>query len=111
MPVVTQASAPVAVWPDAELERPSIAVPEPLRAAPAASPIKFGRLLALLVIYGLIAHVWPAPAGITPAAWRITAVFLTTIAGLMLQPMPGAALVVVGLTGLVIAGGVPVTRA
>jgi divalent anion:Na+ symporter, DASS family len=114
MAPVAPTSIPAAVtWPDIQTELPrSAAVDTPhVAARAAAQAVKPGRLLALAVIYVLIAHVWPAPAGITPAAWRITAVFLTTIAGLMLQPMAGAALVIVGLTGLVVAGGVPVTRA
>jgi DASS family divalent anion:Na+ symporter len=69
------------------------------------------RLLALLVIYLVIGHLLPPPAGVTPAGWRITGVFLATIAGLMLQPIPGAAVVVVGITGLVLAGGLPLKEA
>jgi divalent anion:Na+ symporter, DASS family len=74
-------------------------------------PIRVWRLVALVAIYLVVGHACPPPEGVTPAAWRITAVFLATIAGLMLQPIPGAALVLVGLTALVVAGGVPVTKA
>jgi DASS family divalent anion:Na+ symporter len=110
---VTPTHAPAVIWPgsDAAPRRPPASdlphAPAPL----VAPPVRIGRLLVLLGVYLLLAHVCPAPAGVAPAAWRITAVFLTTIAGLMLQPLPGAALVIVGLTGLVVAGGVPVTRA
>jgi DASS family divalent anion:Na+ symporter len=69
------------------------------------------RLIAVAAIYVLIAHVAPRPAAITPQGWRITAVFLATVSGLMLQPLPGAAIVIVGLTMLVIAGGMPVAGA
>ena len=67
------------------------------------------RLLALVAVYALVI-VLPRPEGVTPAGWRVTALFLSTIAGLMLQPMPGAALVVVSLTMFVVAGGLPVAR-
>src|SRR5262245_6694723 len=109
--LVTPSGAP-AVWPPER--NVDVRPPDAARAAagvearPAVRPL---RLVALVVIYFLIAHVSPAPAEMTPAAWRITALFLTTIAGLMLQPIPGAALVIVGLTSLVVAGGIPVTRA
>jgi divalent anion:Na+ symporter, DASS family len=69
------------------------------------------RLLALAAIYLLVAHVAPRPESVTPAGWRITAVFLATVAGLMLQPLPGAALVIVGLMFLIVAGELPVTAA
>ncbi|MCA1585018.1 MAG: anion permease [Acidobacteria bacterium] len=67
--------------------------------------------LALIGIYILIGHLVPPPDGVSPAQWRTTAVFFATIAGLMLQPLPGAALVLVGLTLMVVVGGVPMPRA
>jgi DASS family divalent anion:Na+ symporter len=88
----------------------------PVDAAARASGTESGawrgraiRLLAIAAIYVGIAHLIPPPAGVTPAGWRITAVFLATVAGLMLQPLPGAALVVIGLTALAIAGSLPMT--
>ncbi len=69
------------------------------------------RFAPLIAIYLLVAHMMPAPEGVSPAGWRITGIFLATIAGLMLQPMPGAAVVIAGLTALVFVGGVPVARA
>lgn len=68
-------------------------------------------LLILVAIYLVIGHVLPPPEGVSPAQWRTTAVFFSTIAGLMLQPLPGAALVLVGLTVMVLVGGVPMARA
>ena len=69
------------------------------------------RLLALAAMYVCIAHVIPPPEGVTPQGWRITGVFLSTVAGLMLQPLPGAAVVVIGLTMFVIVGGLPMASA
>ena len=69
------------------------------------------RLLALVVVYLLVAHVMPRPDGVEPGGWRITGLFLATIAGLMLQPLPGATVVVIGLTLFVIIGGLPLNRA
>ena len=43
------------------------------------------RLLALVAIYVIVAHVLPAPDGIDAQGWRITGIFFATIAGLMLQ--------------------------
>ena len=48
------------------------------------------RLLALVAIYVIVAHVLPAPDGIDAQGWRITGIFFATIAGLMLQPLPGS---------------------
>jgi DASS family divalent anion:Na+ symporter len=69
------------------------------------------RLVALLALYVIVGHLLPAPPGVSPAGQRITAIFLATIAGLMLQPLPGAAVVMLGVTMLVIAGGLPLKDA
>lgn len=53
----------------------------------------------------------PRPEGVDPAGWRVTGVFFATIAGLMLQPMPGAQIVVIGVTMLIVVGGVSVGQA
>lgn len=65
----------------------------------------------LVAIYIMVAHVLPAPPEVTAAGWRTTAVFLATIAGLMLQPIAGAPLVIVGLTVMVLIGDIPLSRA
>lgn len=68
------------------------------------------RLVALAVVFAIVVLLVPRPEGVTPAGWRVTALFLSTIAGLMIQPMPGAALVIVSLTLFVLVGNLPVTR-
>ena len=80
-------------------------------AAPPSSPVRPWRLLALAGIYVAIAHVLPAPEGIAAEEWRRVGVFFATIAGLMLQPMPGSQVVLVGITALVVVGGLPMDRA
>ena len=72
---------------------------------------KPSRLLALLAVYILIAHVLPAPEGVDAQGWRVTGVFFATIAGLMLQPLPGSQVVLLGITMLILVGGVPMARA
>lgn len=72
---------------------------------------KPARLLALLGIYVFVAHVLPVPEGVEPAGWRITGVFFATIAGLMLQPLPGSQVVLLGVTAVILVGGVPMGRA
>jgi divalent anion:Na+ symporter, DASS family len=63
-------------------------------------------LAALVVLYLLIAHVIPAPATITPQGWRQTAIFICVIAGMVTDPLPASALVLIGLTAMA-ANGTP----
>jgi DASS family divalent anion:Na+ symporter len=55
-------------------------------------------LAALVVIYLLFAYALPRPASLTPDAWRLAGLFLTTVAGLIIQPVPGGALVLLAIT-------------
>lgn len=83
--------------------------PEEPRAGPFSS--RTLRLLILLLIYLVVAHVIPAPAGVTPGGWRLTGVFLATIAGLMLQPIPGAAIVIIAIALFPLVGGLTLKEA
>ncbi len=57
-------------------------------------------LAALVILYVVLAHLVPAPATITPQGWRQTAIFITVIAGMVTEPLPASALVLMGLTGM-----------
>jgi DASS family divalent anion:Na+ symporter len=46
-----------------------------------------------------------------PAGVRVAGIFAATMVGMMLRPLPGAALVVIGLSAMVAVGGVPMARA
>lgn len=63
-------------------------------------------LAALVLLYIVIAHIIPAPATITPQAWRQTAIFICVIAGMVTDPLPASALVLMGLTAMA-ANGTP----
>jgi divalent anion:Na+ symporter, DASS family len=67
---------------------------------------RYRRLAALLLLYLVVGHVIAPPAGITPQGWRLCAIFFAVIAGQMLQPLPAAAIVVLGLTAIA-ANGTP----
>ena len=69
------------------------------------------RLLALVAIYVIIAQLFPPPAGVSPENWRRVGVFFATIAGLMLQSMPGSQVVLVGIVAMITVGNLPMDRA
>jgi DASS family divalent anion:Na+ symporter len=68
-------------------------------------PQKGAKLIPLLisVSIGLIVRfAVPKPIGITPQAWQLLSIFLSTIAGLILSPLPVAAWAFLGLTTLLV---------
>jgi DASS family divalent anion:Na+ symporter len=65
---------------------------------------RYGRLAVLVAIYLLVGHLIPPPDSITPQGWRLFAIFLAVIAGQMLNPLPSAAVVILGLSAIAING-------
>ena len=80
------------------------------RTMSAVSPVRLGRLTALLLLFLALTLLVPRPESITPQGWRTFAIFVCVIAGMAIQPMSGAALVILGLTA-VTANGVPMREA
>jgi DASS family divalent anion:Na+ symporter len=68
------------------------------------------RLAVLGGLFLLIAFLVPAPEGVTPQGWRQTAIFLCIVAGMVLEPLPQPALVLLGLAATV-ANGTPMREA
>jgi DASS family divalent anion:Na+ symporter len=54
--------------------------------------------IVLLVAIGIL--LVPVPAGITSQSWRLLAIFAATITGSMVRPLPGGAMVLLGVTAL-----------
>ncbi|HEV8368416.1 MAG TPA: DASS family sodium-coupled anion symporter [Pyrinomonadaceae bacterium] len=54
--------------------------------------------VVLLVAFGIL--LIPVPAGITPQSWRLLAIFAATITGSIVRPLPGGAIVLLGVTAL-----------
>jgi L-tartrate/succinate antiporter len=59
---------------------------------------KIAKAIAPVVVAAIIA-ILPVPAGLLPHAWYFFAIFVGVIVGLVLEPLPGAA---VGLIGIVL---------
>lgn len=59
-----------------------------------------------LMCVGIGAIIWfiPAPAGVGPQAWGLLAVFMATIAGFILQPMPIGAIAIIACALLPVLG-------
>jgi len=76
-----------------------------------------GRRLVPLVKWGVVVGCGlavaftPAPSGITPQSWRLLAIFVATIVGSILRPVPGGAMVLLGVTAVALTGALPVTEA
>lgn len=71
---------------------------------PAARPTRRRTAVVRAVIplaVGVVIALVPAPEGLSPGAWRYFALFSAVIAGIIVEPIPPAA---VGLVGLVVAG-------
>jgi divalent anion:Na+ symporter, DASS family len=62
-----------------------------------AKPIPFLSVLTL----GLIIWILPVPDGLTPQAWHLFAIFVTTVVALIAQPLPVGALSVMAIVACV----------
>lgn len=71
---------------------------------------RYSMLAALLGVYLFIVYVLPRPAEVAPAGWRLFGLFAATVAGLILQPISGGALVLIAVTLTPLIGGLTVAQ-
>ena len=95
------------------MEQPSSAPPEPPKDEPAAKIGFQSRLLRWGVVLGVAVGILliPVPTGITPESWRLLAIFAATIMGSIVRPIPGAAVVLLGVTALPVFKVLPINEA
>uniref|UniRef100_A0ACD5YA61 Uncharacterized protein n=1 Tax=Avena sativa TaxID=4498 RepID=A0ACD5YA61_AVESA len=103
-PLLASASAAQAASPEAE--------PAPAPTAAAASAGAKLIPLVVSVAVGLaVRFLAPRPPEVTPQAWQLLSIFLSTIAGLVLGPLPVGAWAFLGLTATVATRTLPFTAA
>lgn len=60
---------------------------------------------------GVVIAVIPPPEGVTREAWTLLAVFIATIVGSIVQPLTGAAIVLLGVVALALFRALPIEKA
>ena len=75
-------------------------------AVPTPPPIRVRGLVALVALYLVIVYLVPRPEAITPQGWRTASIFACVIVGMIIEPLPASALVLMGLTAMA-ANGTP----
>ncbi|MBI4905189.1 MAG: DASS family sodium-coupled anion symporter [Acidobacteria bacterium] len=67
------------------------------------------RLAVVVAVYCAVVYGLAKPENIKPESWRLLGVFLATVTGLILEPLPGAVVVLIGVTmSTLLAGLTPV---
>src|SRR5258708_8927511 len=72
-------------------------VAAPSKHPEAGAAIPAWRALATVAIIVILALL-PVPSGLAPYAWYFFSIFVGVIVGLILEPLPGAAIAVIGIT-------------
>lgn len=57
-----------------------------------------GKSFLLVTILGAIIWFLPVPAGLKPQAWHLLAIFVATIVGIIMNPLPMGAMALIGIT-------------
>ena len=83
-------------------------IPDP---APFDWPRRVRGLLILLAVYLVVVFLIPKPEKVSPEGWRLTGIFIATIAGSILQALPGGALVLMAVTLSIVVAGVKPAKA
>lgn len=65
------------------------------------------------IVLVVCAGIWflPPPTGITPQSWHLLAIFVATITGSIVRPVPGGAMVLIGIAALALTGTLPTEEA
>ena len=84
------------------MEQPSSLPPDQSKDEPTDKIGFLSRLLRWAIVLGVAGGILliPVPADITPQSWRLLAIFAATIMGSIVRPIPGAAVVLLGITAL-----------
>ncbi len=75
------------------------------------------RLLSTLIRWDIVLVIYiavllvPRPEGIALRSWQLLAIFIATIIGLIVQPLAGGAMVLIGVLAIVLAGVMPIKDA
>ena len=65
---------------------------------------------AVVLLVGVI--IWSLPAsGIEPKSWLLFAIFVSTIVGSIVRPIPGGAIVLLGVSAVILTGSLPIGEA
>jgi DASS family divalent anion:Na+ symporter len=72
---------------------------------------RWGGLALLVLVYLFIVYLIPRPAAVKPEGWRLSGIFIATITGLVLQPIPGGALVLAAIALVSLIGGLTIQQA
>jgi divalent anion:Na+ symporter, DASS family len=67
-------------------------------------------LAALSILFAAITFLIPHPSAVTPQGWRQMAIFVCVIVGMIIEPLPASAMVLLGLTAMV-SNGTPMREA
>lgn len=76
------------------------------RAEARSKLIKWGVVVGCALGVAMI----PVPSGITSQAWRLLAIFVATIVGSILRPVPGGAMVLLGIAAIALTRSMPVNE-
>lgn len=68
-------------------------------------------LALLLAVYLFIVYLAPRPASVSPEGWRLFAIFAATVVGMIQQPIPGGALVLIAVLASTLLGGLTLPQA
>ena len=66
---------------------------------------------AIVLLAALAVLLVPVPTGITKQSWHLLAIFVATIVGSIVRPVPGGAMVLLGVAALALTGTMPVEGA
>src|SRR6185436_2888857 len=85
----------------------------PTLGGDAPEPQLRGKLVRWAIILGggFAIALAPSPSGITVASWRLLAIFAATIVGTILRPIPGGAMVLLGVSTVALTGTLPIRDA
>jgi DASS family divalent anion:Na+ symporter len=66
---------------------------------------------AIVIGSGLAVAIAPVPSGITSDSWYLLAIFIATIVGSIVRPLPGGAIVLLGIAAVILTRVMPVDPA
>ena len=71
------------------------------------------RHLSFLGVVAVAVVIWfiPAPVGVQPRAWQLLAIFVATIAGIIVKPLPMGAIALIGIASTVLTGTLTINQA